>query len=46
MGDAIKTAILIDGGYYRKRANHLFGEKSPEERAEEIVITHKVKIGG
>lgn len=45
MGDAIKTAILIDGGY-RERANHLFGEKSPEERAEEIVITHKVKIGG
>lgn len=37
MRDAIKTAILIDGGYYRKRANHLFGEKSPEERAEEIV---------
>lgn len=22
-----KTAILVDGGFYRKVANHLFGEK-------------------
>ncbi len=32
----IKTAILIDGGFYRKRARLLFGNKSPKERAEEI----------
>lgn len=23
-----KTAILVDGGFYRKVANHLFGEKN------------------
>ena len=32
----IKTAILVDGGFYRKRANKLFGAKSPRERAEEL----------
>lgn len=32
----IKTAILIDGGFYRKRARSLFGAKTPKERAEEI----------
>lgn len=32
-----KTAILVDGGFYRKVANHLFGEKSPEERADELI---------
>ncbi len=32
-----KTAILIDGGYYRKRAIELWGkEKSAAERAEEL----------
>lgn len=31
-----KTAILIDGGFYRKRAKHLWGEKSAEGRAEEL----------
>jgi len=31
-----KTAILIDGGFYRKRARHLWGEKSAEERAKEL----------
>lgn len=30
----IKTAILVDGGFYRKRAVSLFGNKSPAERAE------------
>ena len=34
--DNIKTAILIDGGFYRKRARSLFGNKTPKERAEEI----------
>ena len=32
----VKTAILIDGGFYRKRAKHFTGEKSPEERATEL----------
>lgn len=31
-----KTAIMIDGGYYRKRAASLWGDKSPEARAEEL----------
>lgn len=31
-----KTAILIDGGFYRKRARHLWREKSAEERAKEL----------
>lgn len=32
-----KTAILIDGGFYRKRANYLFGTKSPSDRADELI---------
>lgn len=32
----IKTAILVDGAFYRKRAYHLFGDKSPAERAQEL----------
>lgn len=32
----IKTAILIDGGFYRKRASYLWGQKTPEERAKEL----------
>ena len=32
----MKTAILVDGGFYRKRANHLWGQKSPEKRAAEL----------
>lgn len=31
-----KTAILIDGGFYRKRAKFLWGEKTAEERATEL----------
>lgn len=31
-----KTAILIDGGYYRKRANDLWGKKPASERADEL----------
>lgn len=31
-----KTAILIDGGFYRKRANYLFGSKTPTGRADEL----------
>lgn len=25
------TAIMVDGGFYRKQANILFGEKSPKK---------------
>lgn len=32
-----KTAILVDGGFYRRRAHYLFGEKTPEARANELV---------
>lgn len=31
-----KTAILIDGGFYRKRAQFLWGEKTAEGRAREL----------
>ena len=30
------TAIMVDGGFYRKQAKKLFGEKTPKERAEEL----------
>lgn len=32
----VRTAILVDGGFYRKRAYYLFGEKTPEGRATEL----------
>ena len=32
-----KTAILVDGGFYRRRAQTLFGDVSAEERADELV---------
>lgn len=32
-----KVAILVDGGYYKKRAKTLFGEKNPADRADELV---------
>lgn len=32
----VKTAILIDGGFYRKRAFHYWGDKTPEDRANEL----------
>lgn len=31
-----KTAILVDGGFYRKRAVKLWGKKSAEDRADEL----------
>lgn len=31
-----KTAILVDGGYYRKRAEFLWGKKESRERANEL----------
>lgn len=33
----MKTAILVDGGFYRKRASHLWGKKTPEKRASELI---------
>lgn len=33
----IKVAILVDGGFYRKRAHYLFGEKKPKDRAQELI---------
>ena len=32
----IRTAILVDGGFYRKRAAHLWGHKTAEQRAAEL----------
>ncbi|MCM1560358.1 MAG: NYN domain-containing protein [Butyrivibrio sp.] len=32
----MKTAILVDGGFYRKRATFLWGKKEPEKRAAEL----------
>lgn len=32
----IKVAILIDGGFYRKRATKLFGTKNAKDRAKEL----------
>ena len=32
----MKTAILVDGGFYHRRAYTLFGAKSPEDRAIEL----------
>ncbi len=31
-----KTAILVDGGFYKTRAHRLAGDKSPEARAKEL----------
>lgn len=31
-----KTAILVDGAFYRKRARYLRGEKTPSDRANEL----------
>lgn len=31
-----KTAIFVDGGYYRTRATYLWGKKTPERRANEL----------
>ena len=32
----MKTAILVDGGFYRKMAKRHFGDKNPDERAQEL----------
>lgn len=33
----MKTAILVDGGFYRTRAHLLFGAKTPEDRVKELM---------
>jgi len=33
----MKTAILVDGGFYRRRAYTALGEKKPKERADELI---------
>lgn len=32
----MKTAILVDGGFYRRRAQAIWGDKTPSERANEL----------
>jgi len=32
----MKTAILVDGGFYRKRAQIMIGEKTAQERSDEL----------
>ena len=32
-----KTAILVDGGFYRKRAKKLWGQRSPQETADGLI---------
>lgn len=39
-----KTAIMVDGGFYRKRARHLWGMKTAEERAKELEAYCKAHI--
>lgn len=36
MGMNMKTAILVDGGFYRKRTKSCLGDKAPQERADEL----------
>lgn len=33
----IKTAIMVDGAFYRKRAFYFWGDLSPKDRAQELV---------
>lgn len=40
----IRTAILVDGGFYRKRAAFLWGKKTPMQRAEELNAYCKAHI--
>ena len=32
-----KVAVLIDGGFYRRRAQRLWGEKPAQDRAKEMI---------
>ncbi len=42
----IRTAILVDGGYYRKKAQHYAGKLSGKERADELEDYCKRHIAG
>lgn len=42
----VRTAILVDGGFYRKRARYLWGEKSAEARAKELNAYCHAHING
>lgn len=33
----IKVAIMVDGGFYKKQSYLIYGDKTPEERADELV---------
>lgn len=41
-GKMKRIAVLVDGGFYKKRAKALFGEKSPKDRANEL-FTYCIK---
>ncbi len=41
-----RTAILVDGGFYRKRAHFLRGEKDPKKRANELYAYCMTHIQG
>ncbi len=32
----MKTAILVDGGFYRRRVQKIFGDKNATDRADEL----------
>lgn len=34
----MRTAVLVDGAFYRKRAFYLFGDKPPDKRADELTL--------
>ena len=38
MEDFMKVAVLVDGGFYRRRAQSCLGDKTPKERADELSI--------
>ena len=40
----MKTAILVDGGFYRKRSSYLWGRKDPEKRAQELMAYCKAHL--
>lgn len=40
----MRTAILVDGGFYRKRAAYLWGKKDPDVRAKELISYCKAHL--
>jgi hypothetical protein len=40
-----KVAILIDGGFYRRRAHNIYGNKTPNERATELIDYCRKHLG-